>query len=570
MTIKILSQNIINQIAAGEVIERPASVLKELVENAIDAGSDKIDIRIENGGKSYLSVSDNGCGMDKETLSLCILRHATSKLPDDDLFNIHSFGFRGEALPSIGSVARLKITSTQNEESWSIAVEGGEAKSLKPSVHPKGTKIEMRDLFFATPARLKFLKSDSSELLAIKETLYKIAMVHPHISFTLSDEKKKLIHLPSTNLEDRVCQIIASGFKENKINISYEKDGLKITGYISLPTFTKSTTSSQHFFVNNRWISDRMFFGCVKAGYQGFSGLGLDGYPIVVLFLELPTSDVDVNVHPNKTQVRFKDLSSVKSLIIHAISDALSQNSNRSSSVLSKEILKPFPLNIQHSFIAQSQISPTLFLKENIQSFKPAAHESASVETFNTYPLGMARIQLYDTYILSQKDDAFFLIDMHAAHERLMYEKISKNIKLEEQLLLSPEIIEIDEEKINLLDLNILKKFAFDVERFGHGALIIRSVPTLLKDCDIHKICQDFIDSFIENANTSFMDEKIKNICARIACHSSVRSGRKLTTDEMNSLLRQMEASSTSGQCIHGRPTYIEIKLTDLERLFGR
>lgn len=599
MTIRLLSPTLINQIAAGEVIERPSSALKELIENAIDAGADNIEVLVANGGKSYLSVLDNGKGMTPEELEIAVERHATSKLPDNNLFNIHSFGFRGEALPSIGSVARLTITSRTREtdEAWSILVEGGVKNPVRPAAMNIGTKVEVKDLFFATPARLKFLKADVTETGYLKDVINRLAMANPGVSFKLSDERRQILHYPKTSSHlDRVALIIGKSFKENAIEVDAEYNGVTLKGFIGLPTYTRATTADQYLFVNNRWIKDRVLIGCVKGAYQGL--IGHEGHPVLALFLTVPPQEVDVNVHPAKYEVRFKDAATIRGLIVGSLKNALAEAGHKTSTTIGigalghaqtgilpyrphsggsranvtpYRIERPTPNDVQQSFEAQAPFR----LNDFYSASAPKVDDMPPDTLEDDFPpLGLARGQVHETYIISQTLDSLIITDQHAAHERLTYEKIQAGLKdkIETQLLLIPEIINLDEEKAALLVKRApeLKKFGLILEPFGQSAVAVREFPALLGDPDLKSLVEDMADTLIEFGDTTALTDKIQEICARMACHGSVRAGRRLDVQEMNALLRQMEKCGTSGQCIHGRPTYIELKLADIERLFGR
>ncbi len=596
-SIRLLSPTLINQIAAGEVIERPASALKELVENAIDAGATRIDVVMIDGGKSYMSVTDNGKGMSSDELTLAVERHATSKLPEDDLFNIHYLGFRGEALPSIGSVARLTITSKQKDcvEAWSISVEGGVKQPVRPAGAPEGTKVEVRDLFFATPARLKFLKSTQTELGYAKDVLHKLAMIHPEISFSLSDDKRQILkYLPAANQLERVAAVMGKDFKDNAIEVHGEHEGVTLDGFISLPTYTRSTSTEQYLFVNGRWVKDKMLFGCVKGAYQGLMGHGSDGYPVLALFLNVPCHEVDVNVHPAKSEVRFKDAAPIRGLIVGTLKNALAEAGHRTSTTIgigalghSSAGIVPHPprrsfttthfeaqapLDLNDSYSANVITTDTPVFPPPMESQAERIVEPEIPEDFP--PLGLARAQVHETYIISQTPDSIIITDQHAAHERLTYEKIRKGLngKMERQLLLIPEVVSLSEEETHrlLTHKEELETMGLLIDAFGLDAVVVREIPAVLGEPDIQKLMKDIADTLLEYGQASALEDRIQALCARMACHGSVRSGRVLDASEMNALLRQMENCGTSGQCIHGRPTYIELKLKDIEKLFGR
>lgn len=589
--LRLLPQTLINQIAAGEVVERPASAIKELIENAIDAGANRIDIRIEQGGKTYFSVTDNGKGMTKDELVLSIERHATSKLPDDNLVNITFLGFRGEALPSIASVSKMKITSRPQEtpSGWMIEVDGGHKKAPSPAPATYGTTVEVRDLFYATPARLKFLKSDQSEQLAIREIVDKLAMCYPNISFSLQNENKKLLSYPATdNLFDRVSMVIGHEFKDNALPVQAEYEGIKLAGFVGLPTYTRATSTEQYLYVNGRSVKDKVLLGAIRGAYQGLMGHGSDGHPVLALFLSVPCDQVDVNVSPAKTEVRFADSGRIRGLMVASIRNVLAENGQKTATTLNIGSLgstEQIPSYIQpqrHSHSAS---------RSSYTSYTPA-HKQESLKLSDSYsvktekilpepekeqqlpPLGLAKAQIHKTYIVSQANDAILIVDQHAAHERLTYEKMMQNIgeKPQTQLLLVPEIIDLKPEEVSLLSTRTkeLKEMGWIIEAFGTDCVAVRELPALLDKADIKKIVQDLVDTLKNFDDTVLLKDKMKDICARMACHGSVRAGRVLSIDEMNALLRQMEQCGTSGQCIHGRPTYITLKIDDIEKMFGR
>ena len=634
MTIRLLPQNLINQIAAGEVVERPASALKELIENAIDAGSTRIDIRIQNGGKTYFSVADNGKGMTPDELNLAVERHATSKLPTDDLFQIKFLGFRGEALPSIGSVAKLSITSRPKgaDDAWQIRVEAGLKHAVRPAALGHGTLVEVRDLFYVTPARLKFLKSDQSEYLNIKETVNRIAMAYPKIYFSLSDDKRTILNYPvSETLFQRVSQVIGKSFSENAIPVVAEYENMKLNGFVGLPTYTRSTSTEQYLFVNGRFIKDKMLVGAIRGAYQGL--IGHDTYPVLVLFLSIAPEDVDVNVHPAKIEVRFKDTTRIRGLLVSTIRNALAEHGHKTATtiglgaldksekhILPNKVHTPSTLSFKRpsagsrsdlifsDSVTQDvvQQKPSVFntIGYSVKTYQPSAkndiapstekveekpqatnHSSTQPlptiqpvvpkEALNDFPpLGLAKAQLHKTYIISQTPDSIIITDQHAAHERLTYEKLASTAyqKRQTQLLLIPEIIDLKADDIYLLTQRSaeLQELGFVIDTFGPDCVVVREIPALLSKSDITLLVRDLIDTIKEFDDTILLKDKIKDICARMACHGSIRAGRELTIDEMNALLRQMESCGTSGQCIHGRPTYIELKLADIEKLFGR
>lgn len=587
--IRILPPTLVNQIAAGEVVERPASALKELVENAIDAGATQIDIRLADGGKSYFSVSDNGKGMTRDELILAVERHATSKLPTDNLFDIRFLGFRGEALPSIASVARLKITSRPPEapEAWSISVAGGAKSEPTPAAHAAGTTVEVRDLFYATPARLKFLKSAPTEQGYIKDMLNRLAMGAPAISFSLSDERRKVLHYPAADsLFKRVAAVIGKSFDENAIAIDTAYEEMRLTGFVGLPTYLRATAAEQYLFVNGRFVRDKVMFGAIRGAFQGLTGH--DGHPVLALFLTVPQEAVDVNVHPVKTEVRFQDSGRVRGLLVGAIRTALAEHGHRTSGTIAlgafakaeTHILppqKPGAARLTERFSAQKSLppSPHLELSDAYSLRAEATAPQPSPQAEEEFPpLGFAKAQLHTTYIVSQTPDSIIITDQHAAHERLTYERLlaAWQARPSTQILLIPEVIELKPEEIDTLRprLEELKQFGLVLDIFGQDSVVLRETPSLFNQTDYKALIQDLADTLKEYGDTVVLADRVKDICARMACHGSIRAGRVLTAGEMNALLRQMEACGTSGQCIHGRPTYIELKRNDIERLFGR
>lgn len=612
-TLRLLPPTLVNRIAAGEVLERPASAVKELVENALDAGATKIDVVLNEGGKAALTVIDNGKGMTPEEMTLAVERFATSKLPSDDLFDIRFLGFRGEALPSIASVARMTLISrtAQADTAWSMFVEGGEKHAPEPAAAPQGTRIEVRDLFYAVPARLKFLKSTPTETGYIQEIIEKLALAYPSVAFTLSDEKKQRLDLKPVGADEeikRVAQIIGEDFIENAVPLNVERDGITLKGFIGLPTLNKATAASQYFFVNGRPVRDKVLLGAIKAAYHEL--LAADRFPALVLFLQLPAEDVDVNVHPTKAEVRFRNAQAVRGMIVTAVRQALMSAGHRTSSTLAAEALDvslPEPAFLPMRRPAAAPAAPVYSgTAKTYSSYRPAApksysfHETralfkaneafsapiaenlpddpAKEETSNGDefpPLGLARAQLHKTYIVSQTQDGIVIVDQHAAHERLTYEKIKQNMKAGDaaaQYLLLPEIIELNAEKKEavLKQKEELEKTGLLFEPFGDNAVLIRATPAVLGETDAKALMADIADTLIEFGDSLALKERIKKIAATMACHGSVRAGRKLDASEMNALLRQMESVPYSGQCIHGRPTYIELKLKDIEKLFGR
>lgn len=595
MGIRHLPDHLINQIAAGEVIERPAAALKELLENSIDAGATQIEIDLREGGKTLIAVRDNGCGMSRDDLSLALDRHATSKLSDEDLFNIRFLGFRGEALPSIASIARVKIASRQNGvgEAWEITAADGQKSQVRPSQQAQGTYVEIRDLFYATPARLKFLKTANAEYAAAKETVQRLALVNPGIAFRLSHNGATSLHYPVlSDLYDRqsktrLDQVIGSDFTTNALPIDAQRGMASLQGFISIPTYNRGTAQNQYIFVNGRAVKDKFLYGAVRAAYQDV--LARDRYPVVALFLTLASEDVDVNVHPAKAEVRFRDNASVRGLIVssllHAIRGAsLQANSGLGQSVVSHFQMPPAQVfNYQRDYTQNASVYGNL--AEPVASFYQPGMDIAPSARFEAvapnpeavnYPLGSARAQLHENYIVAQTDSGIIIVDQHAAHERLVYEKFKKHLndnKIPKQGLLTPEIINLDDTEAALLLENKiqLENLGLDIEAFGMGAVAVRTIPALLTGrVDIGMLVRDIVDELKEQAVSTLLEEKMNALLSTLACHGSVRSGRRLSAEEMNALLRQMEETPSSGQCNHGRPTFVSLSLKDIEKLFSR
>lgn len=617
MTIRILPNTLVNQIAAGEVVERPASVLKELVENSIDAGATSVEVTLADGGKSLMIISDNGKGMSKDELPIAVERHATSKLPDDNLFNINFLGFRGEALPSISSVARLSITSrvAGAENAWKIEVNGGEKSEVVPAALSKGTRIEVRDLFYATPARLKFLKTAASETGQCVDIMNRIALANPHISFYLNDEKGKKIALNAQQGElfdarlKRLADVMGKEFGENSFLIDARRESLHISGYASLPTLNKANSLSQYLFVNNRPVRDKLLLGAIKGAYQDV--LERNRYPMCALYFDIDPAYVDVNVHPAKAEVRFYDNALVRGLLVSAIRNALNQAGQRASNVMDiatfvqdqipefdvngvklpeKAVLEETSFEFQReplrpyggfAFQGCSRSSGGVrqaVLPELERKFSVQTEESvpvAQIRAEEAGPLGLAKAQFHDTYIISQTEDSIIIVDQHAAHERIVMEKMKDNLargNIASQMLLIPEVVDLKpSDKVRILEnAEELGKLGLQVEEFGPSAVIVREIPALLGDCDVKALIRDVAEEMAEWGKGFELTEKLHLVCATMACHGSVRAGRRLNVDQMNHLLRDMERTPHSGQCNHGRPTYIELKIADFEKLFHR
>lgn len=585
--IRILPSHLVNQIAAGEVIERPSSALKELIENAIDAGATAIDIHVRDGGKSLLQVTDNGKGMTADELSLSVLRHATSKLPDEDLFHLSFLGFRGEALPSIGAVSRLTITSRTKDSpsAMTLKVEGGTIFPPSPAAGSIGTIVSVRDLFYKTPARLKFLKSETSELSAIIDTIERFALCYPSIAFSLYDgDKKKLDFKVCPDPETRYNDVLRKDFIDNTLPFSAERETISLSGRTSVPTFTSRNSLSEYLFVNKRPVKDRQIFGAIKAAYDGF--MPHTAFPHTILFITIAPELVDVNVHPAKAEIRFKDAAYVRSLIIQTLRQALSSTPGKSSSTLSDQLKQTLSAdfnarkdNLELSFPVSF---PSAFAeKERTPDFTPERPSFLSspfqtrTEEISDEPLGQAIVQIGLTYILARNKDGLILVDQHAAHERLIYEKIRAGFdetSLSRQLLLIPEIVTLSAKDIAaLLPLSQeLLAFGFALDAFGTDAVMVREVPAFLGQFDIEQTIKDLAELARENDIRAELSRYMKDVCAVMACHSSIRKGRAMTVYEMNALLRDMEKTPTAAQCIHGRPTYVRLDVKDLDRLFQR
>jgi DNA mismatch repair protein MutL len=602
MLIRRLDENIVNQIAAGEVVERPASVVKELIENALDAGATRIDVATTAGGKSYLSVLDNGHGMGASDLELAISRHCTSKL-ENGLDCIASLGFRGEALPSIGSVAMLAITSRlqSGDEGSKIEVDGGTINGPMPAACNPGTRVEVRDLFYATPARLKFMKSERAESTAITDVVKRIALASPAVSFSLSGAERRILEYPACSADAdgrkrRIGQVLGQEFADNSIALNVERDGVSITGLISLPSFHRGSASQQFAYVNGRPIKDRQVLGALRAAYS--DTLVRDRYPVAVLFIDIDPAYVDVNVHPAKAEVRFRDPGLVRGLIVSGVRHALEQSGVRSSTTSAQAMTNAFSAGHyaaqkhQHFDPSQSWQRPL----NNPQGFgegaqarlgdlPPQVRDLANAPTDDIdpiaeekdFPLGAARAQIHDTYIVSQTENSVVIVDQHAAHERLVFEALKSAMaenKMPSQMLLVPDIVDLNSDEADALiaQSEALEQFGLLVESFGPGAIAVRGTPAILGDTDTHALIRDLADDMLENTgNGTFrLKDMIEKVASTMACHGSVRAGRRMRNEEMNALLRQMEATPGSSTCNHGRPTFIELQLTDIEKLFGR
>ena len=598
MAIRQLSADIVNRIAAGEVIERPASVVKELAENAIDAGASEVEVVTAGGGISLIRVSDDGGGMVPADLVLCVERHATSKLNGEDLLDIRTLGFRGEALPSIGSVAELTITSRARDasEAFSLTISRGRKGEVMPAAANAGTRVEVRDLFSATPARLKFLKSERAENMAIADVVKRLAMAHPEVGFTLVTGERKPLRLPAAGLDangllQRLGGVMGREFMDDALSIDAAREDVRISGFAGLPTLHRPDAALQFLFVNGRPVRDKLLVGAVRAAYGDTIPRGRQ--PLLAIFITLDPREVDVNVHPAKVEVRFRDPGAVRSLVINALRRAVEEAGHRASAAgggAAVEIL--------------GQRGPAPFVQQPVRpsagAFRPPSVSAGFAEVFQAplsvldvpsadtraisepaapdladRPLGAARCQLHETYIIAQTRTSMVIVDQHAAHERLVYERMKAmlaNGGVARQGLLIPEIVEMDEDDVDAVaeHADELAELGLVLEKFGPGAVAVRETPALLGQTDVKGLVRDLAADILREGDRLVLKEKLEAVCATMACHGSVRAGRRLTPAEMNALLREMEATPLSGQCNHGRPTYVELALSDIERLFGR
>jgi len=599
MPVRRLDPILIDRIAAGEMIERPSAAVKELVENALDAGAKKIDVAIEDGGRRLIRVIDDGCGMDEADLLLAVERHATSKIPDGDLTHIETLGFRGEALPSIAAVSDLRIETRSGVSPHGLVlrVEAGEKHAIRASDWPRGAKIEARDLFAATPARLKFLRSDRAETLAVADVVKRLAMAHPQVAFSFSGGggfDYPACAADRVGRARRLAQALGDDFVANAVEIEAAREGFGLTGLASLPTFNRANAQMQFVYVNGRPVRDKLFAGALRAAYLDF--LSHDRHPVVVLFLEGDPAAIDVNVHPAKAEVRFQDPGLVRGLVVGALKQALASALHRGADAPARDAVNILsarsdyrpspPANWDHR---RSPNAPAMFAPHASgaeESAEPpyvhappaadarAAAEPAAVQDLDA-PLGAARAQLHETYILSQTRDGLVIVDQHAAHERLVYEKLKRQRETEgvqSQMLLIPAVVDLDPQRLHALTpaLDELAALGLVVEPFGAGAVLVRETPAILGEIDARRLVADIADLLLEDGDARALTRRLDHVLATCACHHSVRAGRRLAPQEMNALLREMEATPGAGQCNHGRPTYVELKLSDIERLFGR
>jgi DNA mismatch repair protein MutL len=606
---------LINQIAAGEVIERPSSVIKELMENALDAGASEISVSVINGGKSFISIEDNGVGMDRESLEMCLQSHATSKLTSENLFDIHTFGFRGEALPSIASISRLGISSAQesSEQAWCIRLEGQNSLGLAPVNRKKGTTVEVRDLFFATPARLKFLKSDSYESDNCQAVFNRVALAFPNISLRFFDAgREKYNYQKTDSLQKRIEDVFSEAFVKNIFPINAENDGLKLYGFIGVPTFNKATVGHQFFFVNNRFVRDKIFASALKSAYSGLVPPGRQ--PVAIVFLEMPHPEVDVNAHPAKVEIRFRDSEKIRFFLVSTLKKALL--SFGASVPVAAEPTCVFPAN-PGAIDARSTAKPTAFQRTGdgggagtfpgtTNAFSPMRNQAKffqsktadapsaaadipstakdnaasatdlfvaknSVSTEKIY-LGNALAQIGNTYIIAENGDSIIVVDQHAAAERITLEKLKRDLFLDSQNLLMPEVCNLAESEVEILQKNndLLIKFGIYIEKLAPDLVVINSVPTMLDDSDAKSLVLDIVAELSTFGDTYAIDEKINRVLSTISCHNSLRAGKKMTLQEMNHLLRRMEETLNIAQCCHGRPSYMILSTKNLDKFFER
>lgn len=588
MPIRQLPEDLINRIAAGEVVERPASVVKELVENAIDAGASRIVVTTAGGGRSLIRVEDDGSGMDRDDLVLAVERHATSKLADDGLDNIRTLGFRGEALASIGAVAHLIVSSRTAEATSGLRIEVDRSRKsgVAPQAMNRGTIVEVRDLFAGVPARLKFLKSDRAEAAAVADVVKRLAMANPQVHFVLDGADRSPTNWPGGALAARVMQVMGADFAENAVPLATTRHGVVVTGLAGLPTYSRANSLSQFYFVNGRSVRDKVLLGAVRAAYADF--VFRDRFPAIALFVSVDPAAVDVNVHPAKTELRFRDAAGVRSAVIRAVLDALGEAGYRASTTVAEDVMSAFRAPEMAAGTpppwSGGPARPVAGASTPTDPFASAlaglAEPSARFEPFEPalpqeYPLGSARAQMFENFIVAQNGDSLVLVDQHAAHERLVYEKFKTQLQsgpVASQMHLIPVVVEMPEDDCGRLEeaAPTLERLGLYLDRFGPRAVAIRETPALLGQADIDGLVRDLADGLAEWDSADALGDRLDAIIARMACHGSVRSGRVLRLDEMNALLREMERTPHSGQCIHGRPTYVELRKADLERMFGR
>ena len=600
MSIRRLPNSLINRIAAGEVVERPASALKELIENAIDAGASQINIRLEAGGLDLVQVSDNGCGMSRDDISLALERHATSKLPDEAIELVTTMGFRGEALPSIASVARMTIESRMaGEDGWSRVIDHGELAHEGPTAIPPGTKVRVEQLFGNVPARRKFLRSARSEYAACTDIVRRLAMARPDIGFTLEHQGRRAIAVQGGESgPDRVAALTSRDLRNNSVGIDLQREEIRLTGVAGLPTYNRGVADHQFLFVNGRPVKDRLLVGAVRGAYAEM--LARDRHPVVALFIEMPPELVDVNVHPAKTEVRFREPAMIRGMIVSGLRKALDESGFRAvqrpaDSALAKWQREPLAPDPQSNiFTAQGrahiaqQPYPSAQLHEGASAFSgfdprediaplmgKAEEAAAPVPEASRHPLGIARGQVAKTYIVAEAEDGLVIVDQHAAHERLVLERMRKAVAggtVASQALLMAEVVELDENACDRLEARAaeLSDFGLELERFGPTAMLVRATPAMLGSGDVKQLVTDLGDELGAYDEALSLKERVDHVASTMACHGSVRAGRVLSVVEMNALLREMEVTPHSGQCNHGRPTWVKLALEDVEKLFGR
>jgi DNA mismatch repair protein MutL len=613
MPVRQLSEATVNRIAAGEVVERPASAVKELVENALDAGATRIDVLTDGGGRRLIRITDDGAGMTRADLALAVDRHATSKLADDDLLDIRTLGFRGEALPSIGAIAHLAITSRHKDEphAWAIAVDGGVKADVKPAALGEGTRVEVRDLFYATPARLKFLKSERTEAEAIRDVVRRLAMSRPDVAFTLAGEERAPVTwaaaLPGApGRLARLADILGMDFRANAVEIMGERNGVAVEGFAGLPTLSRANALGQYLFVNGRPVRDKLLIGVVRAAYADY--LPRDRHPMVALFVTLPPREVDVNVHPAKAEVRFRDPQLVRALLITSLQYALARDGQRAATTGGSATIAAFrsptlpspasggglgggrggwdwrrsparPDGVPLGVYGNAALGLAEAAQEAFDVGAPSADARAAIAEpapdLIDRPLGAARAQVHEAFIVAQTRAGIVIVDQHAAHERIVYERMKAALEatgVARQILLIPEVVELDEADVErvIARADELARFGLVLEAFGPGAVAVRETPSLLGEIDARALVHDLAEHMAEWDEALPLERRLMHVAATMACHGSVRAGRRLKPEEMNALLRDMEAVPNSGQCNHGRPTYVELKLADIERLFGR
>jgi DNA mismatch repair protein MutL len=573
MSIRRLPSELVDRIAAGEVVERPASALKELIENALDAGAGSVTVRLSGGGIGLIEVVDDGSGMTPEDMRLALERHATSKLPTDSIDRVTSFGFRGEALPSIASVSRLTLESrTPAADGWQIVIDHGRKVSEGPAALPPGTRVRVEDLFEKVPARRKFLRTARSEYAAALDAVKRLAMARPDVAFTLEHDGRKILSLQLSSPPARVAALLAAELEKNGVGIDVVRDGLGLTGVVSLPTFNRGVADQQYLFVNSRPVKDRLLVGALRAGYRDL--IARDRHPIAALFLQVPLDEVDVNVHPAKTEVRFRDAAAIRGLIVGGIRAALDVESHRSAA--REQAAAPV---VWTSSVTMPPAPPAGVREERALftgiRVEPAARAEPAVEAVQSWPLGVARGQVANTYIVAEAQDGLVIVDQHAAHERLVLERLRaarSGGTVPRQDLLIPEVVELDEPDCDRLESAMpeLADLGLELERFGPTSMLVRSVPAALRGPDVHRLISDLAGEIAELGSALSLKERLDHVEATIACHGSVRAGRVLSVAEMNALLREMEVTPRSGQCNHGRPTWVKLAHSDIEKLFGR